>query len=76
MFYGPGMQNFDASLAKSVRLGENRYLQLRLEAFNVFNHTQFFGPASVNGEITSSAFGQVVGAAPPRLMQAAIKVSF
>ena len=76
LFYGPGMQNFDASLAKSVRLGENRYLQLRLEAFNVLNHTQFFGPASVNGEITSSAFGQVVGAAPPRLMQAAIKVSF
>jgi hypothetical protein len=76
LFYGPGMQNFDASLAKSIRFGESKSLQLRLEAFNVFNHTQFFGPASVNGEITSSAFGQVVRAAPPRLMQAAVKLSF
>jgi hypothetical protein len=76
LFYGPGIQNFDASLAKSVRLGETKSVQFRLEAFNVFNHAQFFGPTSVNGEITSPAFGQVVSAAAPRLMQAAVKLSF
>jgi len=76
LFYGPGIENFDVSLAKSVRLGETKSLQFRLEAFNFFNHAQFFGPTSVNGEITSEAFGQVVGAAPPRLAQAAVKLSF
>jgi hypothetical protein len=76
LFYGPGIENFDVSLAKSVSLGETKSLQFRLEAFNIFNHAQFFGPTSVNGEITSPAFGQVVGAAAPRLAQAAVKLSF
>jgi hypothetical protein len=76
LFYGPGIENFDVALAKTVRLGETKSLQFRLEAFNIFNHAQFFGPTSVNGEITSPAFGQVVGAAAPRLAQAAIKLSF
>jgi len=30
----------------------------------------------VNGEITSPAFGQVVGADPPRLVQAALRIIF
>jgi hypothetical protein len=51
-------------------------LQLRLETFNTFNHAQFFGPASVDGEITSSAFGQVVSADSPRLVQLAAKIRF
>ncbi len=76
MFYGPGMANFDIALSKMVRLTEDTYLQLRLETFNTFNHAQFFGPASVNGEITSPAFGQVVSAAAPRLVQAGVKLSF
>ncbi len=76
LFYGPGTENFDVALSKSVRLTEATSLQFRLETFNTFNHAQFFGPASVNGEITSSAFGQVLGAAAPRLVQAALKITF
>jgi hypothetical protein len=76
LFYGPGVENFDMALSKTVSLGEARSLQLRLETFNTFNHAQFFGPASVNGEITSSAFGQVVIADPPRLVQLAVKLMF
>ena len=34
-------------------------VELRAEAFNVFNHGQFFGPAAVNGNISSTNFGQV-----------------
>jgi hypothetical protein len=41
-----------------------------------FNQAQFFGPTSVNGNMNSSTFGQVGGAAPPRLMQAAVKLIF
>ena len=37
----PSRVNFDAQLAKNFGLGEGRSLQLRLETFNVFNHTQF-----------------------------------
>ncbi|MGH9837898.1 MAG: carboxypeptidase regulatory-like domain-containing protein [Blastocatellia bacterium] len=39
---GPGINNFDISIFKNIPLGsEGRYLQLRLEMFNAFNHTQF-----------------------------------
>jgi hypothetical protein len=76
LFYGPGIVNFDMALSKVVRLSETRSLQFRLETFNTFNHAQFFGPATVNGEITSSAFGQVVSADAPRFVQLGVKVMF
>jgi hypothetical protein len=75
-FYGPGSFNTDLALLKSVPLSETKTLQLRLETFNVFNHTQFFGPQAVNGNISSPLFGQLVKAAPPRLMQLAAKFTF
>ncbi len=75
-FYGPGIQNFDMALAKRLRLDETRSIQFRLEAFNVFNHAQFYGPASVDGNISNSTFGQVVSSAPPRLVQLGAKLSF
>jgi hypothetical protein len=75
-FYGPGMLNFDMALLRTFRLLETRELQFRFETFNTFNHTQFFGPAAVNGDSSSDQFGQVVKAAPPRLIQLALKFTF
>jgi hypothetical protein len=75
-FYGPGLDNYDIALMKSVPLTESKSLQFRMEGFNVFNHAQFFGPAAVNGNMNSSTFGQVVGAGSPRLLQAAVKLIF
>jgi hypothetical protein len=75
-FYGPGIDNYDMALLKNVALSESKSLQFRFEAFNVFNHAQFYGAASVDGNISSSSFGDVVSAAPPRLMQAAVKFVF
>ena len=75
-FHGPGIDNYDIALAKSVPLTESKSLQFRFEGFNVFNHAQFYGPASVNGNISSSSFGRVVSAAPPRLMQVAVDLTF
>ncbi len=75
-FYGPGMENFDVALLKSLRLTESTNLQFRLEAFNVFNHAQFFGPQAVDGNISSGTFGQVVSAAAPRLVQVGAKFTF
>jgi hypothetical protein len=51
-------------------------LQVRLEAFNVFNHPQFYGPGAVDGNITSATFGQIINAAAPRLVQLGAKFSF
>ena len=41
----PGFNNHDLSLFKNIPFGASgrRYLQFRLEAFNVLNHTQFSG---------------------------------
>src|SRR6202453_208270 len=75
-FYGPGMNNYDLALLKNVRLSEAKSLQFRLEAFNAFNHAQFFGPQAVDGNIASSTFGQVINAAPPRLVQLGMKFLF
>jgi hypothetical protein len=75
-FYGPGLDNYDMAVLKNVRLTESKSLQLRVEGFNVFNHAQFFGPQSVDGNIGSSTFGQVVSANPPRLVQLGAKFFF
>jgi hypothetical protein len=77
-FYGPGMNNFDMALLKDVKLTESKALQFRLEAFNVFNHAQFFGPLTVDGNIgdVGSTFGQVISADPPRLVQLGFKFLF
>jgi hypothetical protein len=75
-FHGPGMQNFDMALLKNLRVTEAKSLQFRLEAFNVFNHAQFFGPQAVDGNIGSETFGQAVSSAAPRLVQAGVKLTF
>lgn len=75
-FYGPGIDNFDIGLVKAVPLTESKSLEFRIEAFNVFNHAQFYGPGAVNGDINSAKFGQVVSAATPRLVQLAAKFFF
>ncbi len=76
IFHGPGINNFDMELSKSITLAESKTLEIRVEAFNVFNHAQFYGPASVDGEINDPNFGYVVSAAAPRLMQVAAKLRF
>ena len=44
---GPGIENFDVTLRKSIPLGgERRKLKLEAQAFNVFNHPQFKGVSS------------------------------
>jgi hypothetical protein len=75
-FYGPGINNFDMTLAKVLRVTESKSFEFRLEAFNVFNHAQFYGAASVDGEVNDPHFGQVVSAAAPRLLQFGAKFAF
>jgi hypothetical protein len=76
IFHGPGLENFDVQISKNLRIRESQSLDIRVEAFNLLNHAQFFGPASVNGVVEDSNFGQVVSAMPPRLIQVAAKFHF
>ena len=75
-FYGPGLNNFDIALQKAFALTESKSLEFRAEAFNVFNHAQFFGAATVEGNISSANFGKIVSADAPRQVQLVAKVYF
>jgi hypothetical protein len=55
-FYGPGIENFDMTLQKSLRLSEAKSLEFRAEAFNAFNHAQFYGASSVDGQREDPSF--------------------
>ena len=75
-FYGPGIDNFDIALHKVTKISESKTLEFRFETFNTFNHAQFYPNGSVDGNISSPTFGQVLKAAPPRIGQVAVKLQF
>jgi hypothetical protein len=71
-FHGPGLNNWNMALLKTTQITESKELQLRFEAFNLFNHAQFMNPT---GEINST-FGVVTSARDPRILQVAAKFLF
>jgi len=70
---GPGLVNFDFTLAKNFNLTERRYFQFRTELFNAFNHANF-GPPNIARD--SSGFGQILSAANARIIQFGLKFYF
>jgi MFS family permease len=80
---GPGANNFDATAEKAMKTRDGLKLELRLDAFNVFNHTQFSGinstinftsitnatPTNLAGSGNLTGFGGVSGARNPRILQ-------
>lgn len=70
---GPGTDQTDFSLQKFLTLREGLKLQMRIEAFDVFNHPFFTNPDTGYGD---STFGQVSGAFQPRELQAAAKIAW
>ena len=78
-FHGPGVNNTDLALIKEVNLSETRKIELRLESFNVFNHTQFRFSGNIRAfqDINnSSSFGRTLTAAPGRIVQLGAKFYF
>ncbi|HJY30829.1 MAG TPA: TonB-dependent receptor [Pyrinomonadaceae bacterium] len=74
---GPPTQRVDFSLFKNIKFGERWALQLRGEAFNVFNHTIFRNLAATSKiAITSSTFGSVNAVRDPRTIQLGAKLTF
>ena len=72
---GPGRDNWNLSLFKSFVLSEARgsRLELRVESFNTWNHTEF---DQVSNGLGSSNFGQVTSAFDPRVFQLGGKIYF
>jgi carboxypeptidase family protein len=70
---GPGLVNFDFTLAKNFPISERRYVQFRTELFNAFNHPAF-GPPNIMRD--SSGFGQILSAGNARIIQFGLKVYF
>jgi len=76
-FRTPGLWNMDLSFFKDVKLpwftAEGSKLQLRFEAFNLFNHTNWSAPTVT---LTSANLGKSYGSVSNRQIQLGIKFIF
>lgn len=72
-FHGPGINNTDLNLYKRFRFKEQRAIELRLESYNLFNHTQFAAPGT---NINSTLFARTTSAAAARTIQLGAKIYF
>jgi hypothetical protein len=70
---GPGFVRTDLSLFKNFNIVRSHLLQLRVEAFNVFNQARFGQPGFTMG---SPTFGVVTAAEEGRIVQLGIKYIF
>ena len=71
---GPGLNNWDVGISKSIHIRESVKLQLRAEMFNAWNHAQFMQPDGNAGD--GANFGRISAARPPRLIQIAAKLAW
>jgi hypothetical protein len=74
---GPGQQNVDLAISKITRVGglhPDATLQVRVEAFNLFNTPQFANPGL---NVAQANFGRISATSvTPRLIQLALKYLF
>jgi Carboxypeptidase regulatory-like domain len=70
---GPGFNRLDIGIFRNFKIHEGLVFQLRGEAFNVANHTNW---QAVTVSVTSGSFGQVTSTRDPRLLQVAGKLTF
>lgn len=82
----PGISNWDMGAVKTFSLTERAKLELRLETFNTFNHTQWGvdtnnssvgpGSSSVVTNVNNANFGRIQSARPARQVQLGGKITF
>jgi hypothetical protein len=72
---GPGMQIYNLSLTRFFNFRQDGKINLRVRAdlHNAFNNVNFQAPATT---ITSSGFGTISSAYPPRNIQLGLKFTF
>ena len=82
-FVGPGIENFDISLVKNIRLGasEKRRMQFRMETYNTMNHPQFTAVNAnalfnASGSQVNAALGQYTADQPTRRLVLSLRANF
>ena len=82
---GPGTWNVDTALSRKFTVAGSNQIEVRAEAFNVFNRVRpgitqqingFGGVGLPNTVFTNTLFGRITTAADPRIMQFAVKYLF
>jgi hypothetical protein len=78
----PGIKLVDLSLLKSFTIRERHKIQFRTEFFNAFNHVnfdypeRFCGGTETGAPCQAAAFGRILAARDPRILQFAMKYVF
>jgi len=75
-YRSPGIRNADMAIFKNVMFSESRYVQLRLEAFNVTNTPTFATPHMTVGASNFGVIDTYAGGRGPRELQVAVKFYF
>lgn len=70
---GPGLNNWDITAAKNIKMTERFNMQFRAEFFNAFNHVSYAGFSSNRD---SSSFGRLTSGHDPRIIQLGLKLYF
>ena len=71
---GPGFNREDLGIFRNFRIFKESVFQLRGEAFNVLNHTNFGAPAVT--ATSAATFGTITSSREARILQVAGKLSF
>jgi hypothetical protein len=72
-FFGPGINNWDASLMRNFPVRERLNVQLRGEFYNTFNHPNFKNPNTTIGNVN---YGKITGDNGARVMEVALRIFF
>ena len=75
-YRSPPLKNADAAIFKNILLTEQRYFQLRLEAFNITNTPTFATPHLSFGATNFGVIDTYAGGRGPRELQVAVKFYF
>jgi hypothetical protein len=75
---GPSYFNMDISIGKKFNISERRYLDFRVEAFNLLNHASWANPTTGNASIQNvGTFGNITAQVQsPRNIQFGLKYIF
>jgi len=71
--WGPLTWSSNLALLKKIQLTEQKFLQLRGEAFNFLNHANLNNP---NTTLTSSDFGRILSRSGSRVIQLGVRLQF
>ena len=73
MIVGPGARQLNGLFQRDLRLGGNRAVTLQVNALNLLNTVQW---ASVDTNVNSPTFGQVMSARPMRTVTITARFRF